>query len=85
LIGVADDGALVGLTYADAAERDAIWRRAQGVASVVRPPITAKLVFAIERDKTVLVFDIPKQTEPVFYYISRSRHSARKLLRRLRT
>jgi ATP-dependent DNA helicase RecG len=68
LIGVCDKGTLVGIPYADAAERDEMWRRVHGVLNGVKPAFSAKLVFGVEADKTVLVVDIPKQQEPVFYY-----------------
>ena len=68
LIGIADNGTLVGLNLADGAQRDAFLRRVQGVAAFVRPAIRIDQVFGVECDKTVLCLSIPRQTEPVFYY-----------------
>ena len=71
LLGVADDGDLIGLSFSDAAERDGLWRRALGTVSSVKPPVNARVVFATEGAKTVLCIEILKQEEPVFYYDSR--------------
>jgi predicted HTH transcriptional regulator len=67
LLGVADDGRLVGLPAADGSARDAHMRRAQGIVGQVRPLVSATYLFAEESGNFVLCIQIPKQTEPVFY------------------
>jgi predicted HTH transcriptional regulator len=69
LLGVADEGTLVGLPCIDAVERDALARRAQGSVGGVRPTVNAAFVVGIEDGKVVLCIEIAeKQNEPVFYY-----------------
>src|SRR5438874_2558273 len=68
LLGVADDGSLVGLTAVDAAARDKIALRAQNLTAAVRPAVKAAVLFAVDAGKTVLCIQIPKQAEPVYYY-----------------
>jgi predicted HTH transcriptional regulator len=48
LFGIADDGTLVGLSFADAAQRDLFLRRVQGVVSTVRPAINSEPLFGVE-------------------------------------
>jgi predicted HTH transcriptional regulator len=68
LVGVADDGTLVGL---DAASLDAVDRlklRAQGIVKTVKPGVKAHIIAAAENGKTVLCIQVGRQDEPVYYY-----------------
>lgn len=69
LIGVGDDGSLVGLDGLDtAAGRDQLCRRIEGVCSGnVRPAITPVIKFGLENDRVVLAIEIPRGTEPIYY------------------
>jgi ATP-dependent DNA helicase RecG len=69
LIGISDDGAIAGLTEAiTAAGRDALCRRIEGVcAGNVKPAITPVVKFAIEAGCIVLVIEIPRGPQPVYY------------------
>ena len=83
LIGVKDDGALVGLDDVDTPEgRDRLCRRIEGVCSGnVRPAITPEVKFAKEGKSVVLAIEVPRGTQPVYYnkntpyvrHLSRSR------------
>ena len=68
LIGVDDDGTLVGLgaTSADAVDR--LKLRAQGISKTVKPGVKATIIAATEDGKTVLGIQIGHQAEPVYYY-----------------
>ncbi len=69
LLGVSDDGSLVGLAdTATPAQRDELLRRVEGLCrGTVKPSITPKVTWAIETDQNVLVIQVPKGTEPVYY------------------
>lgn len=69
LIGIRNDGAVVGLPNADTNEdRDTLIRRIEGLCSgTVKPPITPSVQFARIEDRVVLILDVPKGAEPVYY------------------
>ncbi len=69
LIGVADNGDLVGLHRLDrSTERDALLQRVQGACrGDVRPSITPTIRFAVEHGKAVMVIKVPRGPEPVYY------------------
>ena len=69
LIGVADDGSLVGLDNVDApSARDSLCRRIEGVcAGNVRPAITPTVRFAQEDGVYVLVIGVPRGSQPIYY------------------
>ena len=69
LLGVDDEGELVGLPGAGTLEgRDSLLKRVGGVChGTVMPAIRAAALFAVEDDRTVLVLSIPKGTQPVYY------------------
>jgi hypothetical protein len=83
LIGVSDDGELVGLPNAHTpAGRDALCQRIEGVCSGhVRPAITPVIKFAEEGGRVVLVIEVPRGKQPIYYskhtpyvrHLSRSR------------
>jgi ATP-dependent DNA helicase RecG len=69
LIGVSDDGNLIGLCNVDtAAKRDTLLRRIEGVcAGHVRPAITPTVNFAQENNAVVLVIEVPRGRQPIYY------------------
>lgn len=69
LIGVSDDGDLVGIADGQTpAGRDDLLERIGGVCrSTVKPSITPVAKFAVESEKTVLVLVVPKGAQPVYY------------------
>lgn len=69
LIGVEDDGTLVGIAEANTvAGRESLKQRVQGICtSAVRPSITPRVVFAQEGEHIVLIIAVPKGPEPVYY------------------
>lgn len=69
LIGVNDDGALLGLPEAfEGSGRDLLLRRLEGVCKgTVSPAITPQVSFATEEGKVVLVISIPRGSQPVYY------------------
>lgn len=69
LIGVSDDGELVGVPDGEAmATRDLLCKRLSGVCTnAVKPSITPDAKFAVESGKTVLVIVIPRGSQPVYY------------------
>jgi ATP-dependent DNA helicase RecG len=83
LIGVSDDGELIGLPEAHtSAGRDALCQRIEGVCSGhVRPAITPVVKFAEEGGRIVLIIEVPRGKQPVYYskhtpyvrHLSRSR------------
>ena len=83
LIGVADDGALVGLENVDTPRgRDSLCQRIEGVCSGnVRPAITPAVKFAKEENAIVLAIEVPRGSQPIYYnrntpyvrHLSRSR------------
>jgi ATP-dependent DNA helicase RecG len=69
LIGVDDDGTLVGIDSALTSEgRDEFLRRIEGICrGTVKPSITPTARFAFEDNKVVLVLFVPKGSQPVYY------------------
>lgn len=69
LIGVSDDGELVGLPGLDTnSGRDAILRRVEGVcAGNIKPAITPVVKFAQEDESIVLVIEVPRGSQPIYY------------------
>lgn len=69
LIGVSDDGELIGLPDLDTNNgRDTILRRVEGVCSGnIRPAITPVVKFAQEVDAVVLVIEVPRGSQPIYY------------------
>ena len=68
LIGINDNGDLVGVNAPDGDARDDVVGRAQGVVSSIRPTLNVDIVFAVENGTPVLAIRVPAQDEPVFYY-----------------
>lgn len=68
LIGVGDDGSLVGIDDVETAEaRDNLVRRVEGVCrGPVKPTITPNVAFAIENSRVVLVVRVPKGPQPFY-------------------
>ena len=83
LIGVADDGTLVGLENVDTPKgRDSLCQRIEGVCSGnVRPAITPVVKFVKEENAVVLAIEVPRGLQPIYYnshtpyirHLSRSR------------
>ena len=69
LIGVGNDGDLVGLEgMEDAQARDALLRRLEGICSgSIKPAVTPRATWAIESGRIVLAVTVPKGSEPVYY------------------
>ncbi len=69
LIGVEDNGDLVGLgACEDAQERDKLVRRLEGICSgSLAPAVTPRAAWAVESDCVVLVVTVPKGSEPIYY------------------
>jgi len=69
LLGVADNGDLVGLPEALASEgRDSIVKRLAGLCrGAVKPSITPAAKFATEDGRVVLALLVPKGRQPVYY------------------
>ncbi len=67
-IGIDDDGGLHGVDASNGDERDDIAERAHNIALTVKPIPNVNLMFAVESGRTVLVVDVPKQSDPVYYY-----------------
>jgi hypothetical protein len=69
LLGVSNDGNLCGLPgVEDAAGRDRLIGRVQGLCrSSIKPAITPRMRFAIEDQKVVLVIEVPRGSEPLYY------------------
>ncbi len=69
LVGVSDDGDLVGLEDAESQNgRDSILKRLGGICSgTVKPAITPIAKFACENDLIVLVISVPKGKQPIYY------------------
>lgn len=71
LLGVSDDGSLVGLRLTTGDERDAYIERVQGIVNIVQPPIDVDIEFAVHDSKTALVIDVLAQDHPVSYVAHR--------------
>jgi len=69
IIGVSDEGDLVGLDEARTADgRDLLLRRVEGICrGTVKPSITPAARFAVEKDQVVLVLIVPKGSQPIYY------------------
>ena len=69
LLGVADNGDLVGLPEALTSEgRDSIVKRLAGLCrGAVKPSITPAAKFGIEDGRAVLAVSVPKGRQPVYY------------------
>lgn len=69
LLGIGDDGTISGLADCmDRAGRAALIARIEGLcANAVRPAVTPKVRFAVAEGRVVVVIDIPKGTQPVYY------------------
>jgi ATP-dependent DNA helicase RecG len=67
LLGVADDGSLVGLEPADAAAADKHRLRAQNIIKTVNPPVKAEILIGSENGRTVLCVRLGEQVEAVYY------------------
>lgn len=70
-IGVEDDGELYGLNLQDGDARDDVIERSQSIKNSVNPRPEVTIEFAYEKEKTVLVIQVPKQKHPVYYYDGR--------------
>ena len=69
LLGVSDSGDLVGLADTETPEqRDNLLKRLAGICrGTVKPAVTPTAGYAIEDEKVVLVINIPKGSQPVYY------------------
>ena len=69
LIGVSDEGDLVGIPDAAQAQaRDSLVRRIEGLCNgSIQPSITPSAVFAEEAGMIVMVLKIPRGSQPVYY------------------
>ena len=69
LIGVSDDGKLLGLPDLDSnTARDKLLHRIKGLCSGnIRPAITPVVKFAQENDAIVLVIKVPRGSQPIYY------------------
>lgn len=69
LIGVSDDGDLKGLPGLDTnTGRDTLLRRVEGVCSGnIRPAITPVVKFAQEGEAIILVIEVPRGSQPIYY------------------
>lgn len=69
IIGVADDGTLVGVEdLKTPTGRDKLCRRIEGLCTNnVKPAITPMIKFAHEDGKSVLVIEVPRGEQPIYY------------------
>lgn len=72
MIGVKDNGDLVGLEACGGAEgvqeRDRLLRRLEGICiGSLKPAVTPRIAWAIESGQVVLVVTVPKGSEPLYY------------------
>lgn len=68
LVGVADDGTLLGLPKGmDAKWRDEFSQRVMGACREVKPPIHPSVRWAVHSDKVVGVISVEKGFEPIYY------------------
>lgn len=69
LIGVSDEGDLVGISGAENKDvRDSLLKRLGGICSgTVKPAITPIATFACENDLIVLMINVPKGKQPIYY------------------
>ena len=69
LVGISDEGDLVGISGAENQDvRDSLLKRLGGICSgTVKPAITPTAKFAYENDLIVLVINVPKGKQPIYY------------------
>lgn len=69
LIGVSDDGGLIGIEDATVPDdRDNYLRRIEGICrGTVKPAITPTVKYACEDSKAVIIIFVPKGSQPVYY------------------
>jgi len=69
LIGVSDEGDLVGISGAEnPVDRDNLLKRLGGICSgTIKPAIIPFAKFACENDLIVLVINVPKGKQPIYY------------------
>lgn len=68
LVGVADDGTLIGLPGIISPEdRDLLRSKVEGRARAIKPAVTPTISFAVENGKTVLVIEIANSSQPIYY------------------
>ena len=69
LIGIADDGAIVGLPDAESAEgRGKIVGRIEGICSnSIKPNVTPRISFAVSDARVVACIEVPKGASPLYY------------------
>ncbi|MFG6433591.1 helix-turn-helix domain-containing protein [Roseateles sp. LYH14W] len=68
LLGVADDGSVVGLAACDSqTARDQLAERVAGICRLVKPSVHPVLKWAVEGEMVVCVLQIPKGPAPMYY------------------
>lgn len=69
LIGVADDGEIVGIEgMADQQARDRLLRRLEGIsANSVKPAVRPTVAWGVNAGRVVLAISVPKSREPLYY------------------
>lgn len=68
LIGVDDDGSLVGLSDVDTAKKREQFRaQVEGRARSVSPPVTPAIKYLVEDGKIVLALEVRRGAQPVYY------------------
>ena len=66
LLGVRDDGTIVGLPDCNSAGgRDNLVQRIQGL--LISPPVTSRVKFAVDGDLTCAAIEIPPHPQPLYY------------------
>jgi predicted HTH transcriptional regulator len=70
-VGIDDSGKLIGVEAWNAESRDDLFERATGILRAVTPNLRYDILFAVHARKAILVIDVPRQDEPVFYYDGR--------------
>jgi predicted HTH transcriptional regulator len=67
LMGVANNGELVGLEAPDGEARDILIQRLQGVFKIPKPPVSGYVRLGSESARTIAALVIPAQEEPLYY------------------
>ena len=69
LIGISDSGKTLGLKGAsDPSGRDELMKRLAGICrTVVQPPLTPAVSFAVFDDKVLMAINVPRGRHPVYY------------------
>jgi len=68
LIGVDDDGTLVGIPDMESAkEREQFRAQVEGRARGVTPPITPAMKYLLEDGKVVLAVEVKRGSQPIYY------------------